>query len=165
MIPHFSAITKQIEADCHSLFQISIPLTSNSDIYTLGRLSCAVSMTASLLSIPFASRPLSIADSIGTFVLAHDLFQAFKNRQELEQNPLCSFKIAGAVGKGIFSGGKTFFTSVFKGKDDDEVAMNTFRAAFNEVASLQSKNTFLKPLWNEVQFQLAMQGCDPLPEI
>jgi hypothetical protein len=158
MIQHVSAITNQIETDCHSLFDIPIPFTSTSDIYTLGRLSLAGSMTVSLLRMPFSSSPLDVAGNIGMLVLAHDLFQIFKNRQELEQNPLCSLKIVAAAGKGIFSGGKTFFKSVLKGKSDDEVAMNTFRAGFNQVAALQSKNTFLKPFWNEIQFQLAIRG-------
>lgn len=153
MIPHVSAITKQIDTDFHSVF-----FTSTSNIYTLGRLLCTGSMTVLLLRMPFASIPFEVAGNVGMFVLAHDLFQIFKNRQELEQNPLSSIKIAAAAGKGIFSGGKTFLKSIWEAKKDDEIALDTFRAAHNEVAALQSKNTFLKPLWNEIQFQLAMQG-------
>ena len=121
-------------------------------------------MINSLLGVLIAPNLLNIAMSVGTFVLAHDSFQMLKNRQELEQNQLCSLEIATTVGKGIFSGGKNFFKSVWEGKCDEEVAMNTFRATFNEVAALQSKNTFLKSFWNEIQFQLAIRGYNPIPQ-
>jgi hypothetical protein len=164
---HVSAITRQIQTDCHFLYD-SLSKQANDDrgvddLYALGRLSCAAKMTITLLSVPFASNPLSLALIIGDFVLAHDIFQALKNRQELEQNQLFSPKIVATIGKGIFSGGKNFIKSVLEGKSDDEIAMNTIRATFNEAASLQSKNTFLKPVWNEMQLQLAVRGYNPFP--
>ncbi|MBA2728095.1 MAG: hypothetical protein H0U49_07985 [Parachlamydiaceae bacterium] len=135
--------------------------------YAQERLMCATVMTSALLCglkdllITF-SLP-SVAVSTGVFVISHDIFQILKNRQELEQNQLSTLKAVATLGKGVFSGGKALFKSVWEGKSDHEIGMNTFRAAFNKAASLQSKNTFLKPLWNEFQFQLAIREYNPFP--
>lgn len=186
MMNHCSAIAKQVQTDWNFFNSVDRPsfLEKNNlkdfDLdkfkqkcheelrqlsYAGGRLLCVELMIFSSLGVLMSLKNQSlnaIAISISMLVIEHDIFQILKNREEIEFNQ-STLKVVTALAKSCFCAGKTFFNSILNGENKDEIKRSTFRAIFNEIATIQSKNTFLKPLWNELQFQLAIRDYNPFP--